>query len=94
MKTGKVTKAYSLAPVHIATIKATAKDNGDSSDSAALRHILDNHCQAAKILNAYYANQVTAPEAMTAMGILLLGRLRQQPAPAPGGNGGEEEARS
>ena len=90
MKTGKVTKAYSLAPVHIATIKATAKDNGDSSDSAALRHILDNHCQAAKILNAYYAGQVTAAEAMTAMGVLLLGRLGQQPA--PGDNGGEEEA--
>jgi hypothetical protein len=83
MKAKKITKAYTLTPVHIATIKATAKDNGDSSDSAALRHILDN---------AYYADQVTAPEAVTAMGVLLLGRLGQQPAPAPGGNGGEEEA--
>lgn len=86
-KTRKITKAYTLTPVHIATIKATAKDNGDSSDSAALRHILDNHCQAARILNAYYADRVTADEAVTAMGVLLLGRLA--PAPADNDDKGE-----
>ena len=36
-----VTKAYSLEPVHEATIKQVAKDHGESSDSAALRFIID-----------------------------------------------------
>ena len=36
-----VTKAYSIEPVHEATIKQVAKDHGESSDSAALRFIID-----------------------------------------------------
>ena len=36
-----VTKAYSIEPVHEATIKQVAKDYGESSDSAALRFIID-----------------------------------------------------
>ncbi len=37
-----ITKAYTILPVHIATIKQVAKDNGQSSDSAALRFIIDD----------------------------------------------------
>jgi len=38
----KVTKSFSLEPVHIATIIQVAKDNGNSSESAALRHIIED----------------------------------------------------
>jgi len=41
----KVTKSFSLEPVHIATIIQVAKDNGNSSESAALRHIIDEYVQ-------------------------------------------------
>jgi len=37
----KKTKSYSLEPTHIATIIQVAKDNGNCSESAALRHIVD-----------------------------------------------------
>lgn len=36
-----ITKCFTLYPPHIATIQQEAKDNGQSSDSAALRLILD-----------------------------------------------------
>ena len=36
-----ITKAYSIEPVHVATIAQVAKDHGESSDSAALRFIID-----------------------------------------------------
>jgi len=41
----KVTKSFSLEPVHVATIIQVAKDNGNSSESAALRHIIDEWAQ-------------------------------------------------
>lgn len=37
----KVTKSFTLLPMHVAIIAQVAKDNGQSSDSAALRFILD-----------------------------------------------------
>ena len=40
MKTLQI-KAYNLEPHHIATINQVAKDNGESSRSAALRFIID-----------------------------------------------------
>ena len=36
-----VTKAYTLYPIHISVISQVAKDNGQSSASAALRYIID-----------------------------------------------------
>ena len=43
-----ITKAYSIEPVHEATIKQVAKDHGQSSDSAALRHIIDRFVEYEK----------------------------------------------
>jgi len=36
-----ITKAYSLEPKQIATVKQIAKDHGESGESAALRFIID-----------------------------------------------------
>jgi len=37
-----VRRSYLLAPVQDATIKSVAKDNGSSSESAALRFIIED----------------------------------------------------
>jgi len=38
---GLMRKTYMVEPVQDAIVKATAKDNGNSSESAALRSIID-----------------------------------------------------
>ena len=63
-----VTKAYTIFPNQVAVIKQTAKDNGQSSDSAALRFIIDDWVR--RILGeadisviAAYAEQVSGLDA-------------------------------
>jgi len=41
MEQPTITKAFTLLPNHIAVIRQIAKDNGQSSYSAALRHIIE-----------------------------------------------------
>ena len=45
-----ITKAYSIEPVHAATITQVAKDHGQSGDSAALRYIIDKFVEYEKRL--------------------------------------------
>lgn len=41
----KVTKSYTLAPEHIATVRSVATTNGGCSESAALRFIIEKYVQ-------------------------------------------------
>ena len=50
MSQNYIVKAYSLEPVHIATVKQVAKDHGESGESAALRFIIDRFVEYEKRL--------------------------------------------
>lgn len=45
MKKTTITKAFILSPKHVAVIHQVAKDNGTSSYSAALRHIIEKFAE-------------------------------------------------
>jgi hypothetical protein len=41
----RITKTYTLLPNHVATIARVAKNNGNSSASAALRFIIEEYAR-------------------------------------------------
>jgi len=86
----KITQTFNLNPNQKAIIQAKAKHAGDSSQSAALRSIINEYTDAGVLVKKYFDGHVTAKEAMQVMGRLLLGQLHPSPPP-PGGNGGESE---
>jgi hypothetical protein len=67
-----IRQTFNIHPLHRATIQSIARNNGNCSDSAALRSIIDKFTEAGKTLHAYRQGNISEKHVLDELDGLFL----------------------